>query len=213
MKRHVAALALIVILASAPSAAHDPAASPVGHELRGVPRWSASPAEREATVRFVRDLGSGTPSLSEPSTTGMRSASVSPAGSRETPASTHDGAIGTALIGGWAAWYEDPRHPRGLYAAAGPVLREALGKGWRGQLVEVESGSRSVTVRLSDWCACATRRGLPTLIDLSRDAFSELADPSLGIVRVSIELDPPRDPADDRMRVEDGGPTLPPTDR
>lgn len=112
------------------------------------------------------------------------------------------GAIGTALIGGYASWFDVGP---GLYAAAGPLLREALGD-WRGQYVTVEGDGASVTVRLSDWCACGSRHGLPTLIDLSRDAFAELADPSVGIVRVSIEIDPPAHKDDDRMRAEEFGP-------
>lgn len=119
------------------------------------------------------------------------------------------GAVGTALVGGWASWFDVGP---GLYGAAGPLLREALGPNWRGQLVEVEAGNRSTTVRLTDWCACGLRHGKPTIIDLSRDAFAELADPSVGIVAVSIELDPPEHPADARGRIEDGGPTLPATD-
>ncbi len=119
------------------------------------------------------------------------------------------GAIGSVLLGGFATWYTTP----GLTAAAGPVLRDVLGPDWRGQWVEVESGSRSVTVRISDWCACRNRHGLPTLIDLSDAAFRELAPLSAGVVRVSIEIGPAPHEADDRMRVEDGGPqpTLPAT--
>lgn len=57
-----------------------------------------------------------------------------------------------------------------LYAAAGPALRAALGPSWRGRRVTVHSGVRSVTVVLSDWCAC----GGGHTIDLYRDAWDVL---------------------------------------
>jgi hypothetical protein len=107
------------------------------------------------------------------------------------------GAIGTVLLGGYATWYATP----GYTAAAGPVLRDVLGD-WRGQWITVESGDRSVTLQLTDWCACGERHGLPTLLDLSDAAFSELAPLSAGVVRVSIEIDAPPDPRDDAMRDE-----------
>jgi len=106
-----------------------------------------------------------------------------------------EGEIGTVLLGGWATWYDDGD---GLYAAAGPVLRDVLGKGWRGQRVTV-CADACVRVVLSDWCACGERHGDPTLLDLSPAAFRRLAPLSAGIVRVSI------DPGGPRM-------TLPPTD-
>lgn len=122
-----------------------------------------------------------------------------------------DGAVGTALVGGFASWYEDPKHPRGYYAAAGPLLREAL-RDWRGQYVTVEGNGRSVTLVLSDFCACGLRHGKPTFLDLSRDAFAELADPSVGILAVSIEIGLPPDPRDDAMRDEVRDMPLPATD-
>lgn len=101
-------------------------------------------------------------------------------------------------LGGVATWYDDGP---GLYAAAGPVLREALGgdPAFRGERVTVTSGGRSVTVTLSDWCACGERGGKPTLLDLSADAFARLAPLGRGVINVEIEL-------------AGAGPTLPPTD-
>lgn len=67
-------------------------------------------------------------------------------------------------------------HPGGLYAAAGPALRAALGGGdrcspgpgcWRDRNVTVWNGKASVTVTLSDWCAC----GGGHVIDLYSDAM------------------------------------------
>lgn len=116
------------------------------------------------------------------------------------------GAIGTVLLGGYATWYETP----GLTAAAGPLLRSALGD-WRGQWITVESEGRSVTVQVLDACACGNRHGIPTLLDLSDAAFAELADLSVGVIRVSIEIDPHEHPDDARMRLEDR--PLPATDQ
>lgn len=106
-----------------------------------------------------------------------------------------EGGIGTALVGGKATWYDDGP---GLYGAAGPVLREALGgdPAFRGQTVRV-CADECVLVRLTDWCLCSERGGVPTIIDLSPDAFRKLAPLSVGVITVQIEL---------------GGVTLPPTD-
>ena len=72
------------------------------------------------------------------------------------PVTLHETSPG---ITGTASWY--PAH--GLIAAAGPALRTG---DWRGRLVVVSANGRSVTVTVSDWCACPRR-----LIDLSDDAF------------------------------------------
>jgi hypothetical protein len=77
-------------------------------------------------------------------------------------------AIGSPLIGGRATWYDAPSSHD---AAAGPLLREALGSHWRGQWVRVCGNGvdpvwnlhRCVTVQLSDWCLCSKGR---RLIDL-----------------------------------------------
>ena len=82
---------------------------------------------------------------------------------------------------GYATWYSSPSG-----AAAGPALRDALGPGWRGRSVVVASSGASVVVRLTDWCACGARNGVPTLLDLPRDDFAALALPSAGIVRVTV---------------------------
>jgi hypothetical protein len=165
----------------APLEGSDSAASPAIPGLRGVPVGS--------------DRG-GTPPTND----------VAAATSLAAGAPTPTGAIGTVLLGGYATWYETP----GLTAAAGPVLRDVLGD-WRGQYVTVEGDGASVTVRLTDFCACRDRHGLPTLLDLSDAAFSELAPLSAGVIRVSIEIDPPEHEADRRMRLEDR--ELPATDQ
>ena len=67
-------------------------------------------------------------------------------------------------------------HPGGLYAAAGPRLRAALGGGdhcvpgpgcWRDRSVTVWNGKLHVTVVLADWCKCPGDH----TIDLYSDAM------------------------------------------
>lgn len=79
---------------------------------------------------------------------------------------------------GTATWY---RWRQGQ-AAAGPGLRAALGRGWRGKTVRVVSGGRSVVVTLTDWCACKGNR----IIDLDVRSFARLADPSRGVISVRV---------------------------
>jgi rare lipoprotein A (RlpA)-like double-psi beta-barrel protein len=52
----------------------------------------------------------------------------------------------------------------------------------RGALLRVSSGGRSVRVTVVDICACSGRR----IIDLSRIAFSALADPARGLIPVTL---------------------------
>ena len=95
-----------------------------------------------------------------------------------------------AHLTGLATWYDW----RPGEAAAGPALRRALGADWRGQRVTVCTaaiGRSCVTVTLTDFCACGDRNGQPTLIDLDRRAFAQLASPSLGVLLVSISVQPP----------------------
>lgn len=84
---------------------------------------------------------------------------------------------------GVATWYDW----RPGEAAAGPLLRRAFGSsGWRGKVVTVRYGSRAVRVRLTDYCACGSRNGVPTVIDLDRRSFAALAAPSRGVIRVEV---------------------------
>jgi len=81
-------------------------------------------------------------------------------------------------VRGVASWY---RYIPG-HAAAGPVLRRALGPAWRGKTVRVCRGDRCLRVRLTDTCACYGTR----LVDLHVWDFARLGSPSLGIVKVSV---------------------------
>jgi hypothetical protein len=84
------------------------------------------------------------------------------------------------LTVGHATWY---RWTSGQ-AAAGPRLRKALGRGWRGTnvLVCAKSSRDCVEVTLTDWCACKDRR----VIDLDDDDFAQLAPTWRGYVEVTV---------------------------
>ena len=86
-------------------------------------------------------------------------------------------------IAGPATWYP----ASGNVAAAGPSLRRWLGSHWRSTTLRICT-STCVIVIASDWCACPHGR----LIDLSDDAFRQLAPLSAGVIRVTItRLGPP----------------------
>jgi hypothetical protein len=71
-------------------------------------------------------------------------------------------------------------------AAAGPALRKALGKHWRGDKVDVCKDEACVTVRLTDFCACGDRHGQPTVIDLDNRDFAKLAHLGAGVIDVRV---------------------------
>jgi hypothetical protein len=81
-------------------------------------------------------------------------------------------------ISGVATWYCLPgvspcmaAHPSGgMFAAAGPALRAAIGPAWRGTIVRVDSGAASLRVQLVDWCLCTGGH----LIDLYSDAMRQI---------------------------------------
>lgn len=83
-------------------------------------------------------------------------------------------------LGGRATWHATGRN--GRYGAAGPLLRKALGKNWRGKRVWVCT-SRCIRVTLNDWCLCSKGR---RLVDLSDEAFRSLAPLSRGVLRVTV---------------------------
>ena len=93
------------------------------------------------------------------------------------------GQVGSVMLGGVATYYAGHQGQ----AAAGPMLRDALGSDWRGQTVTV-CADRCIVVTLSDWCACGDRHGKATLLDLDARDFAKLAPLSRGVVEVSVEL-------------------------
>jgi hypothetical protein len=160
------------------------------------PRAAAdSTAEAPRDLSGLRDGASGPPLPGAP--LGHAAAGLLGGGDAVVSGAPPTGDIGTALVGGKATWYDGGP---GLYGAAGPLLREALGgdPAFRGQSVTV-CAEACVAVQLVDWCACGDRGGIPTIVDLSREAFARLAPVSAGVVDVTIELSGP-------------GVTLPPTD-
>jgi hypothetical protein len=88
--------------------------------------------------------------------------------------------VATSRLAGTATWFATG--PDGMFAAAGPRLRAALGLHWRGQVVTV-CADVCIRVTLDDWCACQpdTR-----LIDLSDQAFRLLAPLSRGVISVTL---------------------------
>lgn len=73
----------------------------------------------------------------------------------------------------------------GLYAAAGPALRAALGRHWRGMRVAVTWRGRTIRVTLNDFCRCDTVRPWK-LLDLSDEAWARLTGRPWSVVRVVV---------------------------
>jgi len=155
--------------------------------------WLLAPfaaASREPTAIGPLDPGTLQPvriPTASPATPGpdpgpTASPAVSPAvvtdprvGVRTPPKRLTRPAAGAGAARGDATWYCEPGRSRcpagyrgGLYAAAGPTLRQG---DWRGRHVVVEWHGRTVRVQLVDWCACGNGR----VIDLFGDAFTKLA--------------------------------------
>jgi rare lipoprotein A (peptidoglycan hydrolase) len=101
----------------------------------------------------------------------------------------------SSIESGVASWFNS--YGPGLYAA---VNSYRFGDPRYSVRVCLQDGSKCVTVVVRDYCQCPGNR----IIDLSRDAFSRLADPSVGLVPVTVS------PAD-RTPVAAGRMTLPPT--
>ena len=88
---------------------------------------------------------------------------------------------GTKSRTGWATWFDDGA---GYYGAV---------RSWRygddPYAVQVCLAARPGTcthVVVRDYCACGSRHGEPTVIDLSPSAFRELAPLSRGVIRVTV---------------------------
>jgi len=152
---------------------------------------SASPASRSGpTVVPPQSVQSEAPVVIAPSSpvdaTGqpaVATAAPTVAGSPR-PGSSPIGHVVPPAVGarGWATWQPGT----GAWGSAGPTL-EALGIRV-GQLVRIQSATGHLVVRIAPGgCACGDRRGLHTLIDLSRSAWAELCGtPSAGICRVDV---------------------------
>ena len=162
--------------------------------LNSALRAGTPPAAQEAphiAALRVDDRGWGTPSW----TAGAASAYPTPGVTAPGPPPSSRAAPGTlravtrpasARLSGWATYFAAPNGT----AAAGPALRRLIGAGWRGTWVVVcgQDHRGCATVRLTDWCACGDRRGLPTLIDLDFDTVARLGwDTGDGVYRVQVE--------------------------
>ena len=138
----------------------------------------------DATARS--EGGSG----ASPSPAALSTGDTAPSEPTASAASTPGSSQSTWALTGTASWYCLSKRSActvgypasGLYAAAGPRLRSALGPGWRGKVVTVTANGRSVVVRLVDTCQCYGSR----LIDLYASAFARLAPLSVGLVRVTV---------------------------
>lgn len=166
-----------VVFSSGPSVGHQPQPPPV--------------YESDDFARYIPDGGDILPTpepTASPSPTPKPTKKpvvrATPREPIETPRARQRPSHG--LLKGYATWFATGRD--GYYGAAGPVLRRALGKGWRGDHVLVCKGDRCLEVILNDWCACGPRNGLPTLIDLSDEAFRWLAPLSRGVMVVRIDV-------------------------
>jgi hypothetical protein len=84
---------------------------------------------------------------------------------------------------GVASWYDYV--PGG--AAAGPALRSALGKDWRGTKVRVCADTDCVSVTLSDWCQCLWKQDGERIIDLDVRSFAKLAPTAQGLAKVEVQ--------------------------
>ena len=111
--------------------------------------------------------------------------------------------VASSAIRGLSSWYcgsgspcTSGYGPSDLVAAIDPTT--GIEKGER---VTVWHGDRSVRVTIVDVCACPGTR----IVDLSRLAFSRLADPSLGVIPVVLVPERTSQDAVPKM-------TLPPTD-
>lgn len=165
-----------------PAITRDLPLGPVASLGTGVPQ-----SERTASPSSDLDrLGvGGTPLPSLPTGTGPAAteAASDPVPSEAAPNPTPQRTTRPPeRLRGVATWYP----AGGPVAAAGPALRAALGSSWRGMVISVCGKQSCTRVRLIDWCACGDRHGEPTLLDLGLDAFTRLADPSAGVIDVTV---------------------------
>jgi len=160
----ILAILAAALLIAAPRSGQQPPSTAAA--LSGVSRWEFEP-DGPTSVRGLLD---------------ERGAPLAATGPHPPVAVLPDT---STVVSGIASWYCGGGsactrgYPEGtLAAAAGPALRVG---DWRGRIVKVCGNGRCVKVSLVDFCACPRR-----VIDLYRGAFSKLASPSRGVLRVSI---------------------------
>jgi hypothetical protein len=198
--RAILAALLLTLVLAAPREAHDSAASLADRAPLGAPRTlvcataSVCQSDRQADGVGVRQSGDNQPSRFLADVAVRRqSATTKPS---------------PALIGGTLS-YVDPSYGP-LYLAL-PFPRGT---------VAMVCGPADCVLRRSTDFGPDQRVHPDRIADLSASdfeivcGFTPAERIAAGLCAGTVELEPPVDPADDRMRVEDGGPafTLPPTD-
>ena len=191
MTRPILALAAILALSSlaTPSPVPLPAAD-AGQ--RGAP---------QLTSETITRVTEGSPAVwsdaqyPEPSRLPTRGAPSQSAGRTETserlnPMPTPSAGIGSALYTGRASWYG----ARGDVAAV-PWWRFGMDPVWASVCTFGDGSARCVSVLISDFCQCYVGTDRERVVDLSRNAFAQLADPSVGVIRVQMEVPIQRRPS------------------
>jgi hypothetical protein len=115
------------------------------------------------------------------------------------PATPYPSDPPSALMSGLASWYSakgDVASVPWWVAGQRPV--------WAAVNHYRDGRAYSVTVLVVGFCLCRTPDGSERLVDLSRGAFAQLADPSVGVIHVTMEVPAqgPKLPATDRERLQ-----------
>jgi len=160
--------------ADEPKATTTPPSPEAQASAAGSGTWAGQPGEASPSTAPTRPAAAA-----DPASPGPRPPTTRPPSTRPTAPPA------TRALTGLATWLVAPVGT----AAAGPALRAALGPTWRGKLVCVgaRGGASCIEVRLTDWCACRVA-GQERLIDLAREDFAQLADPSRGVLDVVVHL-------------------------
>lgn len=160
----------------------------VGSLLAGTVAASRSAPESTVSPRSYDGLPSALARSGQPEshpgapTTQIALGRITPSpatGKRPAPAEAPPDRI---TLRGIATWFASPSG----VSAAGPDLRAALGPGWRGTRVRVCAGDRCVATVLGDWCACGSRPGGPTVIDLDDNVFARLSSLDTGVLPIEV---------------------------
>jgi hypothetical protein len=165
--------------ASAPRSAVVMPLAPVG--TPAADRGAKSTGERSApsgpAAPLADDHRTSAPSdLPSPSTSTRAARTEAPATAKPSPATPRATTRPPERLSGVATWYAY----RTGQAAAGPRLRAALGRNWRGRTVLVNG----VPVRLTDWMGTRDRA---KVIDLDDGLFIRVCGPlSMGVCEVSV---------------------------
>lgn len=168
------ALPLLLLLLAActaqPSAPDTGSPGLTGQGRMGAPRGVSSAPDLPPGRRSDGPARRTTPS---PAVVNVTTSEGDPSPTTSTP--------GTKSRTGWATWFDDGA---GYYGAV---------RSWRygddPYAVQVCLAARPGTcthVVVRDYCACGSRHGEATVIDLSPSAFRELAPLSRGVIRVTV---------------------------